>query len=271
LTLKLAQTEDNQHFARKELWLTYRQWSADRKWRFEASALTDRNEAQSSTAKHNGVQGSIWAPAMPLAPRIEVSVYDDALFGSLQVEPVRNHLQLRVGRVNWGRLAFTGAALADRLTANTIGVTAEARPAFGATRLRLDGYEVSDGNRVLDGELQVTPGWQPLPWRLEWYGGVYGRRAEREDPRYWSPRPAYGLAFAGLRRNWSSDRGDLSAWARAGAGFTETAKTSWSAGLTGRYWMTNDLALGLEAWAVDAPRPAEYRMHQVMAFLQFLL
>jgi hypothetical protein len=271
LTLKLGQTEDNQQFTRTELSLSYRQWSADRVWRFELGALRDWNEAPALNATRNGVQGSIWAAGMPLAPRLEASVYDNEVFGSLQIEPVRDHLRLRVGRVNWGRLAFTAAALADHLTANTIGVLAEARPTLGAVRLRLDGYDISDGNRVLDGELQLTPGWQPLPWRLEWFGGAYGRSAARDDPRYWSPKPAYGLAFLGVRRSWSSDRSDFSAWLRAGAGFTDTAKASWSGGLSGRYWLSADLALGLEAWALDAPRPTPYRMHQLAAFVQLLL
>jgi tetratricopeptide (TPR) repeat protein len=240
LTLRAARSQDNQHFSRDEGWLVYRQWSADRAWRFEAGALTDWYHSPSK------------------------------LFGSVQLEPVRERLRVRAGRVNWGRLAFTAAALADGLTANTLGVFAEVRPAIGALRARLDAYDISDGNRLWEGEAQFTPGWQPLPWRLEWFGGVFGRGAQREDPRYWSPKPAYGLAFVGVRRSWFSDRSELSAWLRGGGGFTETAKASWSAGLTGRYWLTSDVALGVEAWAVDAPRPTPYRMQQVAAFLQHL-
>jgi hypothetical protein len=177
---------------------------------------------------------------------------------------------VRAGRVNWGRLAFSAAALADRLTANVLGVTAEARGVLGAFRLRADGYDISDGNRVYEGEAQVTPAWQPLPWRLEWYGGLFARRAEREDPRYWSPTPAYELAFLGLRRAWYSDRNDVSVWARLGAGVSETAKASYSAGVSARRWLTREFAYGLEAWFVDAPRPTPYRMQQVSAFAQLL-
>jgi tetratricopeptide (TPR) repeat protein len=270
LTLRLARTEDNQNFARDEAWLTYRKWSADRAWRFEASALRDWYSSPGTDTTRNSLHGSVWAMALPLAPRLEASAYDNRLFATLQVEPMRDVVRLRAGHVNWARLAFSAGALADGLTANTVGLSADARPALGALRLRLDGYEISDGNRIVDGEFQFTPAWQPLPWRLEWYGGVYGRRAERSDARYWSPTPAYGLAFLGVRRNWSADRHDVSAWLRAGAGFTETAKASWSAGLTGRYWIANDIALGLEAWALEAPRPSPYHMQQAMAFVQHL-
>jgi tetratricopeptide (TPR) repeat protein len=270
LTLRLARTEDNQNFTRDEAWLSYRKWSTNRAWRFEASALRDGYSSPGTDTTRHGLQGSVWALALPFAPRLEASLYADRLFGTLQLEPVRDLLRLRVGHVNWARLAFSAGALADRLTANTVGLSSEARPAIGTLRLRLDGYEISDGNRIVDGELQITPAWQPLPWRLEWYGGAYGRHAQREDARYWSPTPAYGLAFAGVRRNWSADRYDVSAWLRGGAGFTDTAKASWSAGLAGRYWMTKDIGLGLEAWALEAPRPSPYRMQQAMVSVQHL-
>lgn len=271
LTLRLARSEDNQDFARGETWLTYRQWSTDRAWRYEASVLRDANRSPTGDATELGLQASAWATRLPLAPRIEAAVYDGRLFGNLQVEPARG-LLLRAGRVNWARSAFTAAALRDGLTANNAGLTAETDLGYGlgTVRARVDGYDVSDGNQLWDGELQVTPGWQPLPWGLQWFGGLYGRRAEREDPRYWSPNPTYGLAFAGLRRAWYTDRSDLTATVRAGAGLTETAKTSWSAGVTGRYWLTAGIAIGVEAWSVYAPRPQPYRMHQLAAFLQHL-
>lgn len=268
--LRLTRTADNQDFTRDETWLTWRSWSADRARRLELALLEDDNRSPAFSAKRQALQGSAWFVSLPLAPRVEAAIYDDQLFGTLQVEPWRDHLRVRAGRVNWGRLAFSAAALADRLTANVLGVVAEARGVLGAVRARADGYDISDGNRVYEAEAQLTPAWQPLPWRLEWYGGVFARRAEREDPRYWSPNPAYELAFVGLRRGWYSDRNDVSVWARAGAGVSETAKASYSAGLSARRWLTHDLAAGLEAWFVDAPRPTPYRMHQVSAFLQLL-
>jgi tetratricopeptide (TPR) repeat protein len=271
LSLRLVQSKDDQNFARDETWLTYRRWSADRAWRYEASVLRDQNRSPTGDATEYGLQASAWATHLPLSPRVEAAIYDSRLFGNIQIEPARG-LLLRAGRVNWGRSAFTAAALRDGLTANSAGLTGDADLGLGlgSVRARIDGYEISDGNRLFDGELQITPGWQPLPWGLQWFGGVYGRRAEHEDPRYWSPHPAYGLAFAGLRRGWYTERSDLTATVRAGAGFTDTAKNSWTAALTGRYWLSADIAVGLEAWVADAPRPAPYRMHQVAAFLQHL-
>ncbi|MDQ5848129.1 MAG: tetratricopeptide repeat protein [Pseudomonadota bacterium] len=269
-SLRIVQTEDNQNFARDELWLTYRRWSEDRTWRFDVGALHDRNKSPLADSTASGLQGSVWAVRLPLSPKLEASIYDSEVFATMQLEPFRDRLQIRLGHVNWGRMAFNASALAAGLTADTLGVFAEAHTFIGSLRGRLEGYDISDGNRVIDGELQLTPARQRLPWRLEWFGGVYGRGADREDPRYWSPRPAYGLAFLGLRRTWSTERADVTASTRAGVGFTDTAKGSWSLGLSGRYWLTNDVAIGLEAWTVDAPRPAEYRVQQVAAFVQHL-
>jgi hypothetical protein len=270
VTLRLVQTEDNQDLERDEITLTYRRWSADRAWRLEVGVLRDEHRSPLGDSTERGLHGSVWARQLPLSPRLEASIYDSELFGALQVNPLEEQLRIRVGRVNWGRLAFNAAALADGLKATTVGVFGEAYMALGSLRARLEYYDISDGNRILDGEAQATPSWQPLPWGLEWYGGVYWRRAEREDPRYWSPRPDYGLAFVGLQRGWHFERADLLAQVRGGAGFTDTAKTSWTLSLTGRYWLSNDFAIGLEAWSVDAPRPAEYRMQQVAAFLEQL-
>jgi tetratricopeptide (TPR) repeat protein len=270
LGLRYVRTADNQHYTRDETWLSWRRWSDDRSRRYEVAILDEDNSAPAFSASREALQGSAWFVAAPLAPRIEATLYDDRVFGTLQVEPWRDHLRVRAGRVNWGRLAFSAAALADRLTANVLGAVAEARGVLGAVRLRADGYDISDGNRVYEGEAQVTPAWQPLPWRLEWYGGLFARRAEREDWRYWSPTPAYKLAFVGLRRGWYSDRNDLSVWARAGAGLSETAKASYSAGVSARRWLTHELACGVEAWFVDAPRPTPYRMYQLAAFAQLL-
>jgi hypothetical protein len=273
LTARITRSADSQDLTRNELGLTYSRWSADRSWRFEVGVQGDRNDSPRRDWSARSLHGSAWATRLPLSPRLDLSVYDsdttDArLFGTLQVEPIQNRLRVRAGRVNWGRLAFNAAA--EGLTARTLGILGETDVGLGVLRGRLDGYDVSDGNRVLDGELQLTPAWQPLPLRLVWFGGVYGRGADREDPRYWSPRPGYGLAFVGLQRGWYSERADITASVRRGFGFTDSARNSWTVGLNGRYWMTNDLAIGLEAWAVESPRPADYRMHQVAAFVQQL-
>ena len=275
LTLRFVPTADNQDMRREELAAAYRRWSADRAWRIEAGVLGERNRGPTRDWSASALSASVHALRLPFAPKLDLNLYDSELhgaqyFASLQVEPVRDRLRLRIARVNWGRLAFTEAAAVDGLTARAAGAYAEAQLPNGSLRGRLDAYDISDGNRVADGELQITPAWQPLPSRLVWFGGMYARYAEREDPRYWSPRPIYGLAFLGLQRNWSLDKTDITASARRGFPFTDSARNSWNAGINARHWIRGDVALGLDAWVAESPRPADYRVHQVAAYVQHL-
>jgi tetratricopeptide (TPR) repeat protein len=277
LTLRFVPTADNQDMRRQELAAAYRRWSADRAWRIEAGVLGERNQGPTRDWSASGLNLSAWAMRLPFTPKIDLSVYDSELhgaqyFASLQLEPMPDRLRVRLARVNWARLAFTEAAAVDGLTAHAVGAYGEAQLPGGALRGRLEAYDISDGNSIADAELQITPAWQPLPSRLGlvWFGGLYGRYAEREDPRYWSPRPLYGLAFLGLQRNWGLERTDVTASARRGFPFTDSARNSWSAGVNARHWIRGDVAVGLDAWVAESPRPADYRVHQVAAYVQHL-
>ena len=275
ITGRVTRTADNQGASLNELGASYRRWTADLRARWEVGALTGHHETPQGNFSPHGVQGSFWLPQMTLAPKVEAFAYDNGavdtrLFGAVQLEPVRDALRLRLARVDWGRQAFSAGATRDGLTAGMLGLFGETPTRAGRLRGRLDAYDISDDNSVLDGEVQLTPAWQPLPAQLKWFSGVTARRAEREDPRYWSPNPAYGVAFVGLQRGWYLDRLDVTASVRRALAFTDTARDGWSAGLSGRYWLASALALGLEAWAVNAPRPTPYSLHPVSAFVQQL-
>jgi tetratricopeptide (TPR) repeat protein len=270
-----SRTADNQGMSVNEFGVSYRRWTEDLKARWDVGALTGQMDSPQGNFSPQGVQGSLWLPQAPMAPKLEAFAYDNGavgtrLFGAAEIQPVRDKLRLRVARVDWGRQAFSGAATRDGLTAAMLGISGETGTPLGQVRGRLDAYDVSDDNRVLAGEAAITPAWQPFPWQLKWSSGVTARRAEREDARYWSPHPAYGVAFIGLQRGWYLDRLDLTASVRRSFAFTDTAGDGWTVALSGRYWIAKALAIGLEAWAVDAPRPTPYTMHQVGAFLQQL-
>lgn len=276
LTVRATHTDDDA-LRRNEFSLSYRRWTADRRWRMEAGVLGARQTSSFGGWSPHGAFASVWAQGFPFSPQLDAAYYDDDVggdarfFATVQIQPIAERLKLRAGRVDWGRTAYSAGATADRLTASTLGVAAEAASGLGKLRARLDAFDISDGNEVLDAEALITPAWQPLPWRLSWFGGLYLRDADREDPRYWSPSPAYGLAFVGLEGHWSFERADLSASVRRGFAFTRTAGDSWSAGVSGTVWLQQHLALGFEAWLVDAPRPASYRLHHVGAFVRRLL
>jgi tetratricopeptide (TPR) repeat protein len=275
ILVRAGRTEDND-LRRDEAAVSYRRWTAERRWRLEAGVLYGRERSSLGEWSPRGVFASAWSPALFLSPQADIAYYDaevqdGRVVGAVSIEPVRDRLKLRAGRVDWGRTAFSPGATLEGLTARTLGASAESPTRLGTVRGRLDFFDVSDGNGIFDGEAQITPLWQPLPWRVRWHAGAYARNAEREDPRYWSPRPAYSVAFAALQRHWSSENTEVSASLRRGFALSRTAGDSWSGGVTGRVWLTRDLALGAEAWVVDAPRPGRYRVHHVGVSLQRLL
>ncbi len=61
----------------------------------------------------------------------DAEVHDARVFGAIHIEPIRDRLKLRAGRVDWGRAAFSPDATVDGLTARTVGLTGES-----PTRLR---------------------------------------------------------------------------------------------------------------------------------------
>lgn len=275
LTARVTRTADNQGAGLNEAGLAYRYWTRDLKARWDIGLLGGHFDTPQGDFSPRGVQASVWLPQTALGPKLEAFAYDNGavdprVLGALQLEPVRDRFRIRLARVDWGRQAFSGAATRDGLTAAMLGLFADVPTALGGLRGRLDTYRISDSNRVIDGEAAITPAWQPLPWQLKWLTGVTARRAEHEDPRYWSPNPAYGVAFLGVQRGWYLDRFDLTASLRRTFSFTETASDGWAAALSGRYWLARSMAVGLEAWAVNAPRPAPYSLHQVSAFVQQL-
>ncbi len=273
--VRAGRTKDNE-LARNEAAMSYRHWTSDRRWRLEGGLLASRERSALGEWSPRGIFISAWSPALFLSPQADLLYYDadvqeGRVFGAIHIEPIRDRLKLRAGRVDWGRAAFSPGATVDGLTARTLGLTGESPTRLGAVRGRVDLFDISDENRVIDGEAQVTPLWQPLPWRLTWHAGAYARRAEREDARYWSPRPAYGLALIGVQRNWSTETVDVTASLRRGFALSSTAGDSWSGGVNGRFWLTRDLAIGAEAWVVDAPRPGRYRVHHLGVSVQRLL
>src|SRR5207237_8898817 len=91
LGLRFARTADNQHFTRDEAWLTWPRWTADRSRRYELRVLGQHHAAPAFSTKREALQGSAWFVAAPLAPRVEAALYDDQVFGTLQLEPWRGH------------------------------------------------------------------------------------------------------------------------------------------------------------------------------------
>jgi hypothetical protein len=156
-------------------------------------------------------------------------------------------------------MANNQQALSDGLTATQMGGSWNARSMAGDWKGRVDLYKVADGNKVYDAETSFKPTWQPLPAGIFYQAGLYTRKADRIDPRYWSPDKAYSLLTLGLGKNWWGDKTDLSLMLQRGFAINSDSKSNLSVSGSGRYWVNADSAVGFEFYASDSPRPSSYR------------
>jgi tetratricopeptide (TPR) repeat protein len=212
-------------------------------------------------------------PEAPLSPRLHAEYQqrgDGRLFGGVRLQLRRLPLSLGLEAFDWG-LADPRAAQ-DGLHARHLEL--DARPALKAGKLWLsyDHYSISDGNRVQEGSLEFTPGWQP--WgqsSLKWLVAFYGRKAEREDPRYWSPADGYYTFGPGIKADGGDERTQWYASARLGLPLTDSSSTSWNAAAGGRHWLSERVAAGTELFYTTSTRDdADYRGFTVGAHVEAL-
>ncbi len=272
-TLRVGTANTSRDFDRLETTVSHRWWTPGRVARLEVAATGRRDEMPDARAHRQELAASAFLPGLPLSPRVDVSWVNgdrDRWFGRVGVEIVRDRIGLRYGRLDWGRAALDLQALRDGLTAGTAGGWVNIGTPLGEVRSRADGYSVSDGNRVYEADLRLLPALQPLPARLQWFVGAYWRKADRNDPRYWSPAHAYTLANIGLQRGWYGERHDVFMSVQRGIALSDEARHNWSVSANGRWWVGPDTAIAAEASWSDSPRPNPYRQRLFAVSVQQL-
>lgn len=196
---------------------------------------------------------------MLLTPRVQVSAQESPtskVFGSAGVKVSEGMLAIDVGHVNWGKLVFDPRALRDGLTANRAGAEIRADSGIGAWSGAYAYFAVSDGNRVQDLNVRYTPSWQPLPQNsgMRAFVGVYGHKADRKDPRYWSPESGFYTAYLGLSLDHSGGAGDIYAELKRSQRLGGEGASGWSGGFGGTYRLSGDWAIRGEAFYLDTRR-----------------
>src|SRR6266850_1946931 len=134
LTFRLARTQDNQDFTRDEAWLTYRKWSADRAWRFEASALRDWDSAPGIDATRNSVQGSAWAPTCARRSARCACALTATRFPTATASSTANSSSRRHGNRCRGGWNGTAASMAGAQSAQMRGTGRRRRPMGSPSR-----------------------------------------------------------------------------------------------------------------------------------------
>lgn len=196
---------------------------------------------------------------LPLAPRVRLtsdSGVKSSLFAELALQLADGAATVEVGRVNWGELAFAPAARRDGLFARRVGVTGNVDSPVGAFSGNAAHFALSDGNDVHEFNAQYTPTWQPFPQGsgLRATAGVYGRKAERNDGRYWSPASGYYVTQLGLSLNRWGDDWNLSAELKRGLRLGGEGASGWTAGFAGAYWINAHWTMRAEGFHIETRR-----------------
>lgn len=277
-TVQLGHIGDSSEARRSSLTLSHRWWHPDLAQVFELAAEgrheTDAPGQVSLNPRELGLRyehrGLSWAPQLQLSAQQQPRTQ---LFGEAGVRLLDGGLSLRAGRVNWGQLAFSPRALQDGLTARLVEIGAQADHRSGQWQGQWTRYAVSDGNRIDDASLRVTPAWQPLPSRLglKAFAGLSARRAERAEVRYWSPADGHytanvGLAWGRWEAQWEL-QGELKRSQRLGG----EGANGWALSAGGKRWLSADWALRAEASHETTRRgQSGYRATSVLAALEKL-
>jgi hypothetical protein len=273
LTARVDYARDNIGQSQADLSFSWRQWLDGNAARIDVTALASHDERNGVTDPYREAQASVFLPDVALSPKVEIGQtggIHSSTVGLAQVELPRDVFSVRAGRVDWGRLAFDSLALRDGLMANTAGASLNTELSGTRVRARYDIYAISGGNRLADADMEVTPVWQPIPGGLTWHVGGDYRKADRTDPRYWSPDTAYGVANLTLKRNWYWDDGEIGLTAQYGFKMTDSAGDGLSFSASARRWVSKNWAVIFEAVTNETPRPSAYRYQGIAVTVQRL-
>lgn len=258
-TLQLGRLSDSGQARRSALQFGHGWWAPDLAQRFELNAeLRHETKAPEQVDEQAREIGLSWEhQRLPLAPRVELSVQQAPrsrwfIEASAQLGQGwlgEQALGLRLGRVNWGKLAFSPVALRDGLSAQLVGLTSRGEAAPGQWDAQWSRYAISDGNQVTDASLRFTPAWQPLPAAsgLRLFAGLASHKARQASASYWSPTAGHSVAqFGATWGRWERDW-DLSAELRRSQRLAGEGANGWSGSIAGKRAIGRDLALRAEA------------------------
>ena len=168
-------------------------------------------------------------------------------------------------------MASNANALALQLSALHAGANAAINFSFGNLLARVDYYDISDGNTLLTSSVNMVSTWRPLGSHFKPYLGAETRGAKYLSPNYWSPDQGSGSFYGGLLGEWGEAGWNLYASGQIGARLFGDAGTSWSVGAGGKAWVSRDVALSMNLWAMDSWRNnASYRAQAATVNLEKL-
>jgi tetratricopeptide (TPR) repeat protein len=201
-------------------------------------------------------------------------------FGELRLKLTDWPLQLHVGRVNWGKSAFTGAAQLLALEADRIGIEGRYQLNVGELRGQANHYRVKQGpitdllrydadNTIDAGDVRLALRWRPWGREVKPFVGTAWRYSDRTDPAYWSPRK-YLLGYVGLEGEWVTREWSVTLLGQVGFRMQGEASTSVSGAIIAKRWIADDWAIAVNASAQSGSRESKYRADAISVALEKL-
>jgi hypothetical protein len=255
-TVSLGTLSDSNNFNRLGEVVNHR-WRDHEGWRKYELELSGVDDTQNNLAVKRQ-EGTFRYQMLDTEykPTFEVSLPSTGnnVFGGVKVLTDKDRLQWDVGRVNWGRMVNNASALDQSLWATHLGVLGRYETLYGNVVGQGDYYTVSDGNFILSGNLRLLSNWQPLGSHIKPYVGVEMRKADFVSSSYWSPSDGYGSAYGGLQGSWDVGDWSFESSGHLGVPVWGEAGNSWSLSAAVRKWVTRNLALGANVWAMSSQR-----------------
>ena len=230
--------------------------------KYELAISTSRYTLSPVNTRQTEVDFSVEHADMPMAPKLALSVQQGPItkaFGSLRLkldnEP---DLNVTIGHVNWGNMAYQPQALLEGLTATQLGADGNLITRIGTISAVYNAYQISDGNQIQDAILHFSPSWHPLGPDFRYFVGLSWHFALRNVPTYWSPQTGYLSADIGFSNEWSLPSGEYSIYAQRGFGIGGEALNSYNAGFAAKRYIDRDWAAMLSAGLLKNQRIDAY-------------
>lgn len=224
---------------------------------FEVEMGSVRDALPASNASQQEVTARYQGLDLSLKPSLEISMpnkVDQTLYGSARVHLLDDRVTIGMGRVNWGKVATNPNALNVGLSAKYLGATVTQSVSVGQFAGSIDYYDISDGNAILTSRANFNSAWRPFGSRYKPYIGLETRTAHFNTPNYWSPDQGSGTAYTGILGEWGATDWSLFASAQLGTRLYGDAGNGWSVSGGGKRWLTNDIAMSMNLWAMDSWR-----------------
>ena len=237
---------------------TFRDDSRTRIFSLIRSADRDKSSTMSST--QDAATLEVEDLALPMAPRLSVGreyFPSELTLWDLRLKLSEAPVYLYGGKENWGKTAFNIPALQAALTADRLGLSATFLSAAGDLSGSINTHHVSDGNRISDADLKLTPSWRPFTPEIQIYTGIAARRATVRAAEYWSPLH-YSVAYVGIKGEWETLDWNLSGFVSIGARLAGEASDYWSTGMTAKRWLNHDWAIALRLVAQSSAGAGSY-------------